>query len=77
VHRVLKVNGILSVYPKHNEGDEPLWNLSNLTLEDIIKEIEDVNLCTKGKFVKELMHNDKYNNGYILNFLKVEKGRCK
>ncbi len=71
VHRVLKINGILSVYPKHNETDEPHHNLSNLTVEDIIKEIEGVKLRLKEKISKELMHSGKYNRGYVLNFLKV------
>jgi len=42
-HRVLKKGAILSVYPKHCQSDEPLWNLSNMRLEDVIKEIESVN----------------------------------
>ena len=39
-HRILKKGAILSVYPKHCKSDEPLWNLSNMGLEDVIKEIK-------------------------------------
>lgn len=69
-YRVLKTDAILSVYPKHNKLDEPLWNLSDMQLEDVIKEIESVKFHFEGKFYKKLIHDDSYNMGYILNFTK-------
>lgn len=76
VYRILKVNGLLSVYPKHNRTDEPLWNLSDLRIKDIRKEIERMKFCPKGKFLKELIHDDNYNNGYVINFKKTEGDKC-
>jgi hypothetical protein len=69
-HRILKNGALLSVYPKHNKSDEPLWNLSDMQLEDITKEIEDVKFKFEGQFHKNLIHDDNYNMGYILNFTK-------
>jgi len=71
-YRVLKKNGLLSVYPKHNKSDEPLWNLANMQLEDIIKEIESAKLSLEGKFYKKLIHDNYCNNGYILHFTKKD-----
>ena len=42
-YRILKTGAILSVYPKHCKSDEPLWNLSNMELEDVIEEIKSAN----------------------------------
>jgi len=32
VHRILKIGGLLSIYPKHCKFDEPLWNLADMKL---------------------------------------------
>jgi ubiquinone/menaquinone biosynthesis C-methylase UbiE len=72
VYRILKVNGLLSVYPKHNSSDEPLWNLSNLKLKEIISEIEGSNLHLFDEKYGELLHNDNFDKGYVLNFKKSE-----
>ena len=69
-YRILKHGGLLSVYPKHNKMDEPLWNLANMNLEDIIKEIEAEKFHFVGKSFKKLFHDQSYNMGYILNFRK-------
>ncbi len=68
--RVLKNGGLLSVYPKHYKSDEPLWSLSNMQLEDVIREIEDARFSFEMQFYKELIHDRHYNSGYILNFTK-------
>jgi len=73
-YRVLKTDALLSVYPKHNKLDDPLWNLSDMLLEDVIKEIEGAKFNFKGQFYKKLIHDDNYNMGYILNFTKGKKG---
>ncbi|MCF8308510.1 MAG: class I SAM-dependent methyltransferase [Bacteroidales bacterium] len=40
-HKLLKSNGLLSVYPKHYKRDNlPEWNLEDMELDDIIEEIE-------------------------------------
>lgn len=72
-YRVLKNEGFLSVYPKHCKSDEPLWNLSDMGLEDIIKEIEGAKFNFEGKFYKKLIHDNSYNIGYVLSFTKNKK----
>jgi ubiquinone/menaquinone biosynthesis C-methylase UbiE len=70
-HRVLKADALLSVYPKHNKLDEPLWNLSDMRLEDVIEEIEGTQFHFEGKLYRKLIHDDNYNMGYILMFKKT------
>ena len=72
-YRILKSDGFLSVYPKHYLMDEPLWELSGVKLESLIKEIEDVNFCFNGKQLKRLFHDDHYDTGYILNFTPLDR----
>jgi len=69
-YRVLKNDALLSVYPKHNKLDEPLWNLSNIQLENVIKEIESAKFNFERQFYKKLIHDNNCNTGYILNFTK-------
>jgi ubiquinone/menaquinone biosynthesis C-methylase UbiE len=69
-YRVLKNGALLSVYPKHHKSDEPLWNLSDMQLGDIIKEIEGAKFNFEGQFHKKLIHDDNFNMGYILGFTK-------
>ncbi|MCK4731185.1 MAG: class I SAM-dependent methyltransferase [Methanophagales archaeon] len=73
-HRVLKTDALLSVYPKHNKLDEPLSNLSDMQLEDIIEQIENANFYLERKFFKKLIHDENYNMGCILNFRKSKEG---
>ncbi|OQX53796.1 MAG: hypothetical protein B5M53_06475 [Candidatus Cloacimonas sp. 4484_209] len=76
VYRILKIDGLLSVYPKHNSSDEPLWNLSKLGIDEIAKEIETAGLCFRKKCDRELIHDDYYTNGIIINFKKTEGKNC-
>ena len=68
--RVLRTNGIFSLYPKHHQNDYPLMELAHMKLEDVIKEVEEAGFSLQEKFLKKLIHDDYYNNGYILNFRK-------
>lgn len=74
VHRILKSDGFLSVYPKHLESNGALWNLSSMGLEAIIKEIKGENFYFESKFFKDLIHDDNYDKGYILKFKKQRHG---
>lgn len=74
VYRILKSDGFLSVYPKHHESDEALWNLSGMELEAIMKEIKRENFYFERKFFKSLIHDDNYDRGYILKFKKEREG---
>jgi ubiquinone/menaquinone biosynthesis C-methylase UbiE len=70
IYRILKTGGLLSVYPKHRKSDEPLENLSDMELDDVIEEINSRHFYLQEKFYKKLLHNGNYNTGYILNFRK-------
>ena len=70
IYRILKTGGLLSVYPKHRKSDEPLGNLSDMELDDVIEEINSSHFYLQEKFYKKLLHNNNYNTGYILNFRK-------
>lgn len=41
-----------------------------MDLEDVIEEIEGAKFKLERKSYEELMHDDHYNKGYILNFRK-------
>ncbi len=70
--RVLKADALLSVYPKHNKSDEPLWNLSDMQLGEVTEEIEGAQFHFEGKLYRELIHDNSYNMGYILMFRKLK-----
>lgn len=66
--RVLKPRGFLSLYPKHHKLDShPLMEMG---LEDIIEEIKSANFNFEEKVYKELIHDEKCERDYILNFRK-------
>jgi ubiquinone/menaquinone biosynthesis C-methylase UbiE len=69
-YRVLRPKGIFSLYPKHHKNDSPLMELAHMKLEDIIKEVEEAGFSFQDKFLIRLIHDDYYNEGYILNFRK-------
>ncbi len=70
VYRLLKPTGFLSVYPKHHKEDSPLMELAERELNDVKKEIEECGFYLQDKFLKELLHDDYYNKGYVLNLRK-------
>lgn len=72
VHRILRPDALLSVYPKHHKLDWPLWNLAEKTIEEIINEIEGSHFYLCDKNVRKLLiHDDEYTQGQILNFRKT------
>ena len=71
LHRVLRKNGILSLYPKHLEDDYPLMELASMKVDDVIKEVEETGFLLKERFSKRLIHDDYYNQGNILNFERI------
>ncbi|MCD6299257.1 MAG: methyltransferase domain-containing protein [Thermoplasmata archaeon] len=70
IRRILKTGGILSVYPKHNKHDRPLWSLSEMDIDDIVNEIENFGFHLEGKYTVRLIHNGNYGDGTVLNFRK-------
>ena len=72
-HKVLRKGKLLSVYPKHNKFDSPGWGLKNLNLEDIKKEIVSCGFYFDRKYCDVISHDDEFNKGCILNFIKDKK----
>ncbi len=68
IYRVMKPGGLVSVYPKHYIADDSGWGLKDISLDDVIEEIEKVKFHFERRFFKTLMHDDYYDKGYILNF---------
>jgi len=68
LHRMLKPDGLLSVYPKHMKEDHPLDEFKKLHTKDLKKEI----IMSGFRFVREyrgfISHDDSLIPGFILNF---------
>ena len=62
--RELKPNGMLSVFPKHHQTD------MHMSLSEVIEEIESAGFLFLLQLQKMLMHNDKLEKGYLLNFTR-------
>jgi ubiquinone/menaquinone biosynthesis C-methylase UbiE len=71
--RVLKQDGLLSVYPKHTLEDNPIRQFEGLNLNDVKREIEDSNFYFEEKYCSIISHDDGLNHGCVLNFRKGEK----
>jgi ubiquinone/menaquinone biosynthesis C-methylase UbiE len=69
-YRVLKQDGLLSVYPKHTLEDEPIQEFRMLSLSDVKQEIEDSNFIFDQKHCGLISHDDGFNQGCVLNFRK-------
>jgi len=72
VHRVLKLKGLLSVYPKHVIEDYPLSEFQGLHFDDIKQEIQKFHFLFNNKYCGELSHDDSLNPGCVLNFKKTK-----
>jgi len=72
VNTVLKDDGVLSVFPKHNQSDLPMWHLADSRIEDIVKEIENNHFTLAQKVEKHLIHDDNIEKGVIVNFKKCK-----
>ena len=70
IKRVLKVNGLASVYPKHVIEDYPLDNFRHLHLDDLKKEIQESGFNFQRKDDEIISHDDLLTMGCILNFTK-------
>ncbi|MEJ2637160.1 MAG: class I SAM-dependent methyltransferase [Calditrichia bacterium] len=68
VNTVLKPDGILSVFPKHNQANIPMWHLAELSITDIMSEIERNNFILMQKEQRCLIHDDRIEKAIILNF---------
>ena len=75
-HRILKPEGLLSVYPKHNRDDSPMWELQELSVDDVIEEIEANGFKLVAKYRERLIHDESYEVGVVINFVKVNPYDC-
>jgi len=66
VHRALKPNALLSLYPTH------LQSFMELKLEDVEIEIKEANFYLESEYPEMLMiHDDNLEKGQIMNFRKA------
>jgi ubiquinone/menaquinone biosynthesis C-methylase UbiE len=70
--RLLKEDGLLSVYPKHILGDDPIQEFRKLNLNDVKREIENSDFYFEERHCGAISHDDSLNQGCILNFRKNE-----
>lgn len=70
IYRVLKPDGLLSVYPKHVVEDYPLMEFQNIHIDDVKQEIRDSGFLFDQKYCDKMSHNDEINSGCVLNFKK-------
>lgn len=70
-YRVLKQDGLLSVYPKHTLEDNPIMEFQNLSLGEIKQEIQNSNFVFGKKHCGLISHDDDLNQGCVLNFRKT------
>ena len=70
-YRVLKQNGLFSVYPKHTLEDNPIMEFQNLSLGEIKQEIQSSNFIFGKKHCGLISHDDGLNQGCVLNFRKT------
>ena len=71
--RVLRQNGLLSVYPKHCLEDNPIMEFQNMDRKEIKKEIQDSNFVFIKRHCAFISHDDDLNQGCVLNFRKTGK----
>jgi ubiquinone/menaquinone biosynthesis C-methylase UbiE len=72
VYRILKPDGLLSVYHKHVLEDMPLNEFRNLHLDDVKQEIQDSGFFFKGEYCGTISHDNSLNQGCVFDFKKFE-----
>jgi len=72
VYRILKPDGLLSVYPKHVLEDAPLNEFRNLHLDDVKREIQNSGFFFKEKYCGTISHDNSLNQGCVFDFKKFE-----
>lgn len=72
-YRILKPDGLLSVYPKHVLEDMPLNEFRNLHLDDVKREIQNSGFFFKGEYCGTISHDNSLNQGCVFDFKKFER----
>jgi len=70
-YRVLKQDGLFSVYPKHTLKDDPIMEFQNLSSGKVKQEIRSSNFVFEKKYCGLISHDDGLNQGCVLNFRKT------
>ena len=70
-HRVLKEDGLLSVYPKHTLEDNPAMEFQNVSLGEIKQEIQSSNFVFGEKYCGIISHDEGLNQDCVFNFRKT------
>ena len=68
--RVLKENGLLSIYPKHCLTDNPIKEFQHMDMESIKGEIQDSGFVFSKRYCDFISHDDGLNQGCVFNFRK-------
>lgn len=71
IHRVLKSNALLSIYPKHTAEDFAMWEFRTLRLTGVIEEIQDAGFIFEKKYCDKISHYDWLTQGCVFNFKKI------
>ncbi|MCK4689786.1 MAG: class I SAM-dependent methyltransferase [Candidatus Marinimicrobia bacterium] len=70
IHRVLRSNKLLSLYPRHIKDDHPAGEFKDLRLEDVKYEIQMESFTFDEKFCGTISHDEKLVPGCVFNFRK-------
>ncbi|MCD4657161.1 MAG: class I SAM-dependent methyltransferase [Planctomycetes bacterium] len=69
IKRVLKPEGVLSIFPKHLMDDEPSGEFSEFTLEELMDEIENFEFILLEQRSEIIPHDSQLIEGRILNYM--------
>jgi predicted methyltransferase len=70
VHRILRKTGLLSVYPKHLEGDYPADHFKSMNIQKLTREIEKAGFTLEDRLDGTMSHANSLVQGRVLNFRK-------
>lgn len=70
INRILKANGLFITFPQHYKESYPLWKLADMSLKEIINEIEAQGFSLQNKWEGKLIHDHSWYDGIILTFKK-------
>ncbi len=63
--------GVLSIHPKHTTDDDfPYWNFKDLTIKDVVMEVESYGFQYEEKIDAYLFHRDNLEYSSVFNFVK-------
>ncbi len=70
MERVLRNNGLLSIYPKHTAEDVPADAFEKISVDEVKREVERSGFVFEKKHCDTVSHNNGLNYGCVLNFRK-------